>query len=65
MCQKHGSEQNSNFHQMLLVRAEEDPEIVQWLKRKQKRFTSPEIQNEMIQVFFSNSILQSTREFDV
>ena len=48
---EYGSEQNSNFHQMLLVRAEEDPEILQWLKRKQNKFTSPEIQNEMIQVF--------------
>ena len=33
--QEYGSEQNSNFHQMLLVRAEEDQEIVEWLKRKQ------------------------------
>ncbi len=47
-----GSEHNSNFHQMLLVRAEEEPEIVQWLKRKHNKFTSPEIQNEMMQVYF-------------
>ena len=37
---------------MLLVKAEEDPKILQWLKRKRNRFTSPEIQNEMIQGFF-------------
>ena len=53
--QEYGSEQNSNFHQMLLVRAEEDQEIVEWLKRKHNKFTSPDIQNEMIQVSFFDS----------
>ena len=54
---ENGSEHNSNFHQMLLVRAEEEPEIVQWLKRKHNKFTSPEIQNEMMQVYFFSTIL--------
>ena len=56
--QECGSEQNSNFHQMLFVRAEEDQEIVEWLKRKQNKFTSPDIQNEMVQVSFFDSIIQ-------
>ncbi len=49
---EYGSEHNSNFHQMLLVRAEEELEIAQWLKRKHNKFASPEIQNEMMQVYF-------------
>ena len=56
--QECGSEQNSNFQQMLLVRAEEDQEIVEWLKRKQNKLTSPDIQNKMIQVSFFDSIIQ-------
>ena len=46
--EKAGVELNSNFHQLKLLRAEEDPEILDWLKKKQ--FMSPKIQNEMIDV---------------
>ena len=61
--QEYGSEHNSNFHQLLLLRAEEDPKIVEWLKRKQCKFTSPEIQNEMLQVFFTFNVL-FIKQFD-
>ena len=46
--EKAGVELNSNFHQLKLLRAEEDSEILDWLKKKQ--FMSPKIQNEMIDV---------------
>lgn len=44
------SEVNSNFHQLLLLRSEEDKSLTKWLDRKQMKYTSPEIQNEMIEV---------------
>ncbi|XP_066914540.1 zinc finger MYM-type protein 1-like [Clytia hemisphaerica] len=42
------SELNSNFYQLLKLRALEDPRIDEWLVRKQQKYTSPEIQNEML-----------------
>ena len=44
------SEINSNFTQLLMLRTEEDENFVQWLERKQMKYTSPEIQNEMIEI---------------
>ena len=43
-----GVELNSNFHQLMLLRPEEDTEILDWLKKIQ--FMSPKIPNEMIEV---------------
>ena len=39
---------NSNFYQVLKLRASEDPRIDEWLTRKQQKYTSPEIQSEML-----------------
>ena len=46
---EHGVGENSNLHQLLLLRAGDDPRIFNWLTQKAK-YTSPEIQNEMLQV---------------
>ena len=46
---EHGVEENSNLHQLLLLRAGDDPIIFNWLTQKTK-YTSSEIQNEMLQV---------------
>ena len=43
-------EENSNFYQLLKLRCGADFEIEDWLKRKQRKYTSPDIQNEMIKV---------------
>ena len=43
------SEQTSNLHQLLLLRAGDNQRIFNWLTHKTK-YTSPEIQNEMLQV---------------
>ena len=40
----------SNFIQLLNLRACEDQKIVNWLKKKSDKYTSPEIQNEMLQI---------------
>ena len=44
-----GSEENSNFYQLLKLRAEEKSEILDWLRRKDDKYTSPVIQNEILE----------------
>ena len=44
------SEINSNFYQLLKLRSEENPEISEWLSRRTEKYTSPMIQNEMLEV---------------
>ena len=44
---EHGVEETSNLHHFLLLRADDDPKIFHWLTQKTK-YTSPEIQNEML-----------------
>ena len=43
------SEENSNFHQLLNLRAQENPEIIEWLQKRDEKYTSPEIQNELLE----------------
>ena len=45
-----GSEENSNFNQLLLLQSEDDKEILRWIRRARFKYTSPEIQNEMLEV---------------
>ena len=42
-------EENSNFHQLLKLRAQENPEIIEWLQKRDEKYRSPEIQNEMLE----------------
>ena len=48
--EKSGSEFNANLNQLLLLHCEGDPEMTKWLKRKRFRYTSPLVQNEMLEV---------------
>ena len=43
------AEENSNFHQLIKLPSQQDPEILEWLQRKSNKYTSPEIQNEMLE----------------
>ena len=43
------SEENSNFHQLLNLRVQENPEIIEWLRKRDDKYTSPEIQNELLE----------------
>ena len=43
-----GCELNSNFHQLVLLRLEEDSKIAEWIKGKE--YSSPVIQNEIVEV---------------
>jgi len=43
-------EVNSSFHQLLLLRSEDDKELTSWLEKKTNRFVSPSIQNEILEI---------------
>ena len=45
-----GRETDSNFIQLLKLRCEGSPSIVEWLERKKFKYTSPTIQNELLEV---------------
>ena len=45
-----GDEADSNFLQFLQLKAEEDPAVIEWLKRKTGKYTSPEVQNDLLKV---------------
>ena len=44
-----GSEENSNFYQSLKLLAEENSEILDWLRRKDDKYISPVIQNQILE----------------
>ena len=44
------SEADSNIYQLLQLRCDEDPSIVEWLRKKTNKFTSADIQNEMLEI---------------
>jgi len=44
----HGDESDSNFMQLMILRAEDDSRIMDWLEKKTDKYTSPEMQNELI-----------------
>lgn len=45
-----GSDTSENFIQLLQLRAEDKPEVLQWLQRSARKHTAPENQNEMLQI---------------
>ncbi len=66
-----GNEADSNFTQLLHLRAIHQPQLLPWLKRKSDKYTSPQIQNELLKVMattivrnISNSI-QINRYFSI
>ena len=45
-----GTEDNSNFNQLLLLRTLDDPTLHTWMQRKAEKYTSPENQNELLKI---------------
>ena len=45
-----GTEDNSNFNQLLHLRALDDPNLLTWIQKKAEKYTSPEIQNELLKI---------------
>ena len=52
-----GNEIDSNFSQLLLLRANDDPKIHEYLAKRTDKYNSPQIQNELIQIM-ANSIVR-------
>ena len=50
----HGSEIDSNFIQLLKLRAQDDPRIDRWLVKRTDKYTSADIQNEILKVMSLN-----------
>lgn len=46
----HHDESDSNLKQLLRMKAEDDPVLLEWLKRKENVYTSPDIQNEILKI---------------
>ena len=55
------SEENSNFHQLLNLWAQENPEIIEWLRKRDEKYTSPETQNELLEAMALGMIRKNTR----
>jgi len=51
-----GEENDSNYNQMLRLRGLDDIRVFDWIKKKSDKYTSPDVQNEMLEVM-SRSIL--------
>ena len=45
-----GEENDSNFFQLFLLSAHDDPNLITWTEKKMNKFTSPQIQNELIKM---------------
>ena len=49
-------EQDSNFHQLLVLRGEDYPPIKSFLQKKQLKYTSHEVQNELLAIMSTQII---------
>ena len=49
-----GSDKDSNFYQLMLLRGEDVSSIQPMLEKAQMKFTSPEIQNEILKIMATN-----------
>ena len=45
-----GDGADNNFLQLLQLKAEEDPAVLEWLKQKTGKYTSPKVQNDLLKV---------------
>ena len=46
----HGDESDSKFTQLLRLRAEDDSQLHDWVEKKSDKYTSPQIQNEIMTI---------------
>jgi len=45
-----GDEMDGNFNQLLKLRGEDDPKILEWISKKREKYTCGDIQNEILQM---------------
>ena len=58
----HGSGENSNFTQLLQLRAYDCPELLTWLGKKTNKYTSAAIQNECLEAMALHILRQICRD---
>jgi len=49
-----GDEQDGNFMQLLKLKGEDDPAVINWLQKKINKYTSHEIQNGILNTMAMN-----------
>lgn len=49
-----GDDTSSNFYQLMKLRGNDDDRIKEWMNKKMNKYTSPEIQNEILQIMGSD-----------
>jgi len=59
-----GSEVHSNFHQLLLLRAKDDPTILNILQRRTRKYTDHHIQNELLQILALDHLRKIASRFE-
>ena len=55
-----GAEVYSNFYQLLLLRAKDDPGILEIMQHKTRKYTDQHIQNELMQIMAVNHLRKFT-----
>ena len=55
-----GDKSNSNYMQLLKLPGEDDAQIFEWLKKKTDKYTSVDIQNEMLKIMALHMLRQIT-----
>ena len=46
----HGTEEDSNYIQLLRLRGEDNQRVISWLQKKTDKYTSGEAQNELLKI---------------
>ena len=55
-----GDEQNGNFLQLLKLKGQDDPAMIDWLKRKANKYTSHQNQNNILRIMAMNVLREVT-----
>ena len=55
-------EESSDFLQLLYLRCDDIPGLTEWLSKMSSRYTSPQIQNEMIKTIARTALLDGVRD---
>ena len=50
----HGDDSDGNFIQLLKMKAKDDDNLSSWMTRKDNSYTSPDIQNEIVELMSSH-----------
>ena len=60
-----GTECDSNFQQLIRLKARDDTNLADWLKRKENVYSSPDIQNEIIRNLGYHMLQSVTKNYKV